>query len=367
MNQTYPVAPVQLAAQPAGEGCVSILSWHAASFVLPAASLSFYRRAVSRSVGSAVLFFVLFMGIITLISTVGLARGMSQFSTDIRQVFQTGRMPEITISEGVATVKGQQPAVLFDQNGSLFVVDTTGRYSSIDQARYTSSILLTRTELQVLSTGGRYQVIPLSQLQQVFNQDPLVINAETTARLWQNLTGLFAIIALVGLAFWNLGIRLVYLAALALMMWGGTALFRLRTPFGVVFTIGVYAFVPVVYLVEIIDRLGKSFFLLQTLLLIVVWTVGLVVGLARNGRDMLGPDRPLRAWRAWMGLPLLIVLALDGIFSWLNGGWFDLITAVLTGILLLIAGLYTRPRSEPDASLPTGDAGAALPPPAGVA
>ena len=58
----------QPAVEPAGGGCLSNLGWYAASFVLPLGSLSFYRRASRRTTGSAVLFFVLFMAIVTLVA-----------------------------------------------------------------------------------------------------------------------------------------------------------------------------------------------------------------------------------------------------------------------------------------------------------
>jgi hypothetical protein len=64
-NQSQNLA--QAAAEPAESGFMNELGWNASSFILPAASLSFYRRAAQRSTGNAVLFFVIFMGFITLL------------------------------------------------------------------------------------------------------------------------------------------------------------------------------------------------------------------------------------------------------------------------------------------------------------
>jgi hypothetical protein len=352
--------PPPPAAAPSGGGCMTELGWIAASFVLPLASISFYRRVVRRSVGSAVLFFVCFMGIITLVSTLGLALKVSAVSTEIRRVFDSGIVPEITIHDGIASVKGQQPAVLLDNNRTFVAIDTTGKITSIDQSRYTTGFLLTRTDLHILSTNAQYQVLPLTQVQQIFTQDPLVINGETTAQFWRGFTGVFAIAIFLGLAIWNLAVRFVYLAFLALILWGITCLFRPKTPYGVVLSVGIFAFVPVIYFINIIDRIGRSFFLLQTLLLLVVWLVALNLALTKDSSGYFGEGQPLRGWRALLGLPLLVVLALDAIFVWQNGGWFDLLALGLTLILLVAAGLFTRTHSEPNPGLPTSPTGPVL-------
>lgn len=345
---TPTLTPPLPAAAPAEGGCLNELGWYASGFVLPIASLSFYRRAVRRSTGSAVLFFLLFMAVITLVTTIGVTYKMSQFSTDIRRAFDSNSVPEITISGGVASVKGPQTVVLVDSGSAFFAIDLTGKYSEMDHAGYTSIFILTRTELYIYSAQNqtRSQTLPLSQVQQMFQQDPLVINADSMARTWQSVTAISSLFIFLGIAFWNLVIRFIYLALLALIVWGVISLFHLNASYGFVLTVGIFAFVPVIYLIDIIDRLGRSFFLLQTLLLLIVWGVGLYAALAQNGRDFLGPDRPLRPWRALVGVPMLAVLALDAIFTWNNGGWFDLFAAAITFVALVGVGLYTRPLIE---------------------
>jgi hypothetical protein len=339
-----PTLPVPAVA-PAEGGCLNELGWYASGFVLPIASLSFYRHAVRRSTGSTVLFFLLFMAAVTLVSTIGITYKVSSGSNEIRRAFAAGSVPEITISGGVASVKGPQTVVLLDSGGSLIAIDLTGKYSDIDPSRYTSAFVLTRTDLYIFSAQNQAQTqtIPLSQVQQMFQQDPLLINADTMAQAWQSVTAISSLFIFLGLAFWNLVVRLIYLTFLALIVWGVISLFRVNASYGFVLTVGIFAFVPVIYLIDIIDRLGRSFFLLQTLLLLVVWGLGLYAALAKNGQDFLGPDRPLRSWRALVGIPMLVILALDAMFIWNNGGWFDLFAVAITFVALVGVGLYTRP------------------------
>ena len=329
-----------------GGGCLSDLGFHAASFVLPFASLSFYRRATERRTGSAVLFFILFMGIVAILTTIGVARGMLAATDEIQRAFLDGSVPEITITGGEAMVRAPQPAILIDQDNMLVAIDTTGQLTAIDRTRYDQGLLLTRSELHLLNSGEyRYQTIPLEQVNQFFQRDPLVINAETTARFWQNFSIVFSLAAFFGLALWNIVVRFIYLAALAVAVWGAVSLFR-KTDYGTVLITGIYAFVPALILHQILNRFGVRFIFLQTLILLTVWGVALYAALVKQGWDLLGPDRPLRSWRALLGLPLLAVLVLDLFFNWANGGLILLAAAALSGIALVAAGMFTLKQPE---------------------
>ena len=329
-----------------GGGCLSDMGFHAASFVLPIASLSFYRRAAKRSTGSAVLFFILFMGVVTVLTTIGVARGLLTATDEIQRAFQDGSVPEITITSGEAVVRAPQPAILIDQDNMLVAIDTTGQLNAIDRTRYDQGLLLTRYELHLLNRGEyEYRTIPLAQVNQLFQRDPLVINAETTARMWQNFSVIFSLAAFFGLALWNIVVRFMYLAALAVAVWGAVSLFR-KTDYSTVLIAGIYAFVPALIIHQILNRLGIHFIFLQTLILVVVWGVGIYAILVKQGWDLLGPDRPLRSWRALLGLPLLAVLTLDMLFNWANGGLILLAAAALTGIALVAAGMFTLKQPE---------------------
>jgi uncharacterized membrane protein YhaH (DUF805 family) len=87
--------------------------------------------------------------------------------------------------------------------------------------------------------------------------------------------------------------------------------------------------------------------LLFTLLLLIIWTVGLVaaVGTRRAG-DWLRGERTLRAWRAVIGIPMLVIFALDVIYDWDRGPWIVWVTAAVTVAALVIVGYLTGIRRE---------------------
>ncbi|HMN61884.1 MAG TPA: DUF1189 family protein, partial [Anaerolinea sp.] len=289
-------------------------------------------------------------GIVAALTTAGVTRGLLSVTDDIRNAFTEGRVPEITISGGLASVRGPQPAILIDQDNVFIAVDTTGKLTGMDGRRYTSGVLLTRTELVVLNRD-ELQRLPLTQLNELFQRDPLVINAETTARFWQGFSVWFSLLALLGLLLWDVVVRLLYLAVVALPVFGIVSLFR-RAPYGGALSVGVFAFVPALIADYILGRFGVRFFLMQTLLLLVFWGVGMYAVLVPNGWDLLGPDRPLRGWRAWLGLPLLAVLALDVIFRWPNGNLINLIAAAVTGIVLVGASMLSLPKRDEEETPP---------------
>ena len=123
--------------------------------------------------------------------------------------------------------------------------------------------------------------------------------------------------------------------AVASRLWTGVT-------FGPVFIIGAYATVPVTYAMYVLGRIGIAFCGLQTFLLLAVWVVGLVAAFAERGDGILKGGRPLRSWRALIGVPMLFVLALDAVFSWSSGGILVVGTALITIIVLAVAGLWPR-------------------------
>lgn len=85
-------------------------------------------------------------------------------------------------------------------------------------------------------------------------------------------------------------------------------------------------------------------FLLFTLLLLIIWTVGLVAALGRRlAGDWL---RGERARRAVIGVPMLVVFALDVIYQWERGPLIVWATAAMTLIALLVVGYLTGMRHE---------------------
>src|SRR5690348_8134424 len=99
---------VQSEQKQAGTGCLGQVGWFLSGAVLPIGSFSYYRKAAQKSVGSAILFFVLFTLVLSTLSTINLSINMFSFIGEINQAFEDGEIPEITISHGVAEVSGEQ-------------------------------------------------------------------------------------------------------------------------------------------------------------------------------------------------------------------------------------------------------------------
>src|SRR5512142_1332323 len=101
-----------LASADPDRGFLSGLGWFFSGAVLPMGSLGFYRTASKRSVGVAILFFFVFTVFITVLSTISIGASMTSLVDGIHQAYQQGKVPNITISGGIAQVDGPQPNVL---------------------------------------------------------------------------------------------------------------------------------------------------------------------------------------------------------------------------------------------------------------
>ncbi len=260
------------------EGSIaSELAWLGSGFFQPLYSLQFYRAAVQKSLIDAILFFAVFGTLLTIISAVNLSRSLSSAAEGIEQAFASGEFPEITIANGLATVRARQPLILLEGEGSIVIIDTSGTYQTIDTSRYFQGFLLTRNSLHVYADGD-YQVVQLADLNSAFG-NPILINRETALDLWSSFTSIFSVAAFIGIGLWNLVIRMMWLAFLAVLVWGGLSAFNLRSDYGSVLTVGIYALVPAVYLSFLLGLIGIGFCGVQTGLLLVIWVVVARMGL----------------------------------------------------------------------------------------
>jgi hypothetical protein len=240
--------------------------------------------------------------------------------------------------------------VLLDDGDTILVIDTTGTYRELDRSTHSSGFLLTRTSLHVMSNDGRYQELPLEAFHELFGANPIVVNADSASRFWVGFTAIATPVAFLGLAIWHVLIRFVYLAMLALLIWGMVSLLRPGTGFSPVLITGIYALVPAMYVHYLLGRLGIGFITLQTLLLLPVWVVALAAALAAPGRTILGQERPLRGWRALLGVPVLLVFALDIALRPRWGVAVAWVLAWLTFVVLAMVGAWTawrETRPEP--------------------
>jgi hypothetical protein len=334
--------------QSLAQGCLAEMEWLGVGFVMPCASLAFYRHAARRRVIRAVIFFLLFALVITSLSTINVGVTLFPLQRDIRQAFERGEIPQITIRDGIATVDAEQPFVLVDDDRMIVVLDTTGTYTRIDRSRYNQGFLLTRTTLHMLDDDGDYQEIPLETLHEMFGVNPIVINANTTANIWLGFSAISTVAAFVFIAIWHMLVRFVYVTMIGLAIWGIVALFRRNTGFAPVLIAGLYATVPAMYAHYLLGLLGIHFIFLYTFLLLGAWAIGIGATLARPSEGFIGGERPLRGWRALLGVPMLLLFAVDLAVT-LPDEAFGLpvralviwAAALFTFVMLLTAGLWT--------------------------
>jgi hypothetical protein len=254
------------------EGSITAeLTWLGRGFFQPIYSLQFYRTAVRKSLIDAILFFVVFGTLLTIISTISLSRDLGSAADDIEQAFASGEFPEIVIENGFAMVRARQPLTLMEGGGSIIILDTSGTYQSIDTSRYSQGFLLTRNNLHAYSNGD-YQIVQLSDLNSAFG-NPIVVNRETALNLWRSFASIFSVAAFIGIGIWNLAIRFMWLTLLAVLIWGLLSAFNMRAEYGPVLTAGIYALVPAVYISFLLGLIGISFCGFQTGLLLVIWVV----------------------------------------------------------------------------------------------
>ncbi len=250
-------------------GIVDDLTWLGRGFFQPLYSLPFYRAAAQKSLIDAVLFFVAFGTLLTIISTFNLSRNLGSVTDEIEKAFASGEFPEIVIENGLATVRARQPFILLEGEGVIVILDTTGAYQSIDTGRYSQGFLLTRDSLHVYSNGD-YQVIQLRDLNDAFG-NPIAVNRGTALKFWRSFTSIFSVLAFIGIGLWNVLVRFIWLTFLAVLVWGVLSAFKIRSEYGPVLTVGIYALVPAVYLSFLLGLISISFCGFQTGLLLVIW------------------------------------------------------------------------------------------------
>ena len=252
-------------------GFAGDLLWLGRGFFQPLYNLQFYRAAANRSIVDAVVFFIAFGVLMTLVSTFNVSRTLRSVSEDIEQAFASGQFPEIVIQNGLAIVRARQPLILLEEPGSIIIIDTTGTYRSIDTGQYAQGFLLTQDSLHAYSSGD-YQIIQLRDLQQMLG-NPIVINQATALDFWSSFTSTFSLLAFISLAIWNLLIRFLSLALLAVIVMPVLSALNARSDYSSVLTIGIYAAVPAAYIAFVLGQVGVAFCGFQTGLLVTIWLV----------------------------------------------------------------------------------------------
>lgn len=351
MTQEDTILPSQPEKKASGAGCMSELAWFFSGAVLPMGSFAYYRKATQKNVGSAILFFILFTLVISVISTISFGLIMFSATEGIQNAYADGDVPEITITHGVAEVDGSQPFILFngaDANGQSILVaaDTTGKITEIDTQHFDQGLLLTRTELHVLNRQNGYQALPLSELHTAFQKDPIIINSQTVSQAWGIMSTIIVILAFIFIVLWQTVVRLMIISMIALIIWGIVSLIRPNTGFGPIIITGLYAIVPAMYLSHLFSRSGFGLPGMQTFFLLFFWVTGLVVNLTDT--RFFNDDRPLRLWTALIGLPMLLLYIVD-VFWQIPSPYGPVVlwvVTLLTGLVLVGLRIYFRVKDQ---------------------
>jgi hypothetical protein len=290
-------------------------------------------------------FFVIFGAVLAVLQTIQVTSDFGEARAAIDNAFASGQVPEVIIEDGQATVLAPQPFVAVDEGGSLVVLDTTGEYTGreLAQGGYESGLILTRDTIYGFDDQGRMTQFRLSELDQVF---PFRIHFNAT--FLRRFIDLAQGAVFVGLLTWRSVLGPLYIIILAVGVWAFANMFKKDIEFSPVLVTGFFAAIPALYAEYLLARVDLDFFLLYTLMLFIIWTVALVaaVGTRRPG-DVLRGERTLRAWRALIGVPMLIVFALDMVYRWQNGPQIVWLTAIVTVAALVVIGYLTGMRLEP--------------------
>jgi hypothetical protein len=343
-------SPTPDPAAPSGE--LSPLAWIAAGFVMPCFSPGYYRRGVRRGSGLAIGFFMVFALAVTLVQTLRVGASLAAAGGGLRQAFIEGRVPTLTIQSGVAASEPARPFIVSEGSGQFMAIDTTGAIRGIDRVRYAQGMLLTRTELHLLSRG-EYQVVPIIQLQQLLQADPIVLDAPGVAALWQRLTLAATGIVLGVLLLVNLLVWFIFIAIVTGLVRALVGLLGWRGGFGEAISVGLYAAVPAVYVAYLLGLVGFKFTGMQALLQIVFMLVVFLSGAGEIAQPNVVTQPPLSAWRSLIGAPFLAALVLDAASPW---PYRPIVMWALAGItaLALVLFSYIPPKKTTSPVPPSG-------------
>jgi Protein of unknown function (DUF1189) len=300
---------------PATPGELSTFSWLAAGFVMPCFNLNFYRRGVRRGSGLAIGFFMLFALGVTLVQTLRVGAALVSAGQDLQRAYLEGRVPTLTIQSGVATSDPARPFIISDESGMLIAIDTTGAIRNINRTRYAQGMLLTRSTIQILNQGA-YRTLPIIQVQQLLQRDPIILDAPGVARLWQRLTLWVTGIVLGVMLLANLLVWFIAIAILTGLVRVLVGLLGWRGGYGEAISVGLYAAVPAVYIAYLLGLLGVRFMGVQALIQIVVMLIVFLSGAGEAAQPSPAAWAPLHAWRSLIGLPFLAALVLDAASPW---------------------------------------------------
>lgn len=298
-----------------GSDFVTELGWLGAGAILPLTSLSFYKRALRRPPMMALIFFLAFGLMVGLLTSIGITRDLVSLDDDVRQALVESEFPTITIEDGVARADVPQPYTLYEDDQIAFIIDTTGQITRLDTGQLDQGMLLTATELHMLNPGSDYNITDLGDLNLLFGRDPLIVNADTISTLAGGLASVFSVVVFVALLVWHIFVRLAWVSFIALIVWALAGTFWQGVKYAEIWVVGAYSAIPALYITYLLSSMDLSICGVQSFLLVMIMLA--VVYAVRPQAEVVEahPDQPSNLQFAWIGLPLLLVLAYDLLFA----------------------------------------------------
>jgi hypothetical protein len=263
-----------------------------AGWVLTAFSITFYRRVAQRPAWRALLFFAVFVALPMLTSIASLL--------DARAILHEG-LPQVSIKNGRLSVEGEQPFVRSAADTKL-VIDVTGKYTVQEAAagKYRDIFLLTETEYALYTEGSPVTMGRLTD----FGRGE--INTGTFLQ-WLDIFFL----AVFGVMFLLFSGWVFYVPVVGLAVWSLAHLLGGRISYRQVCVTGLYASVPASYIywlsVLIGAPAGWAGILVAWVAQTAAWAYGSAAIMIPVRAQGIWAKRPLRAWRAALALPIIVL------------------------------------------------------------
>jgi len=225
-------------------------------------SPEFYKTIYDQSLGKTFKYLLLFFLVTYIIGgsifSVHFFSGVNTFIAEVQS-----KMPEFVLANGRLEVKGEQP-VVFEDNNTTIVIDTTGKTTEESLSQKTSDYILVTKEQVFSKQGVRQQSYRFSDFPVDFNKD-MLMEKLPYLKSAVILIGVFAFIfGLFGRVFWAL---ILSLGALVL-----NASMKTKLKYAQLFTVSVYALTLPIVLEFIKDQVDLTISLFS----VVYWGLGLV-------------------------------------------------------------------------------------------
>jgi hypothetical protein len=234
-------------------------------------SFRFYKEIAFQRVSKSIGYFFLFIFLITLILSMkfsnALIQGMEELSKELGD-----RLPEIRIENGVVSTDAQEPFII-EEKDFIFVIDTTGKITTIDPS-YKQGILLTKDKLVTKKSAIETKEYNLSKIKS------FTVNKEAMER-WRKTSSRFAFPFLVVILFpYYIVTKLIQILFFSLIALIANTATKANLKYENLFNISLFALTPPVLLATIFILTGLRIpFSLSLFLYTVIYIIFLIGGI----------------------------------------------------------------------------------------